>query len=389
MSGPRGDGFPELLVIGGGVAGVAAAFAAEQRGARVTLVHDRAGATELGSGALDWLGWERDAEAPAAVLPEALLRFSDALGAWQLTDAPARVVTALGLTRPARGVQRGVLDVSLLAGRRVAVPLLPRGDWDGAALCRALARDAALSRLGVRFDPVEVSVLRFRAEEVAPSRDLAAAHDAEERARWLAERLRPRAAEAWLFGPWLGLDTPASEVLSEALGVPVGETLSDVGQAAGARLGAALARLARRHAHVVEARVTALERDGARWLARCEAPDGSPEVLSAARVVLASGGLGAGGLTLTPARAGVSGGARLELSFAPGLGLELDGAPLGAASSLHGFELEQRGRFALERLGLAPSPAPGLVAAGDALAGEARTVLRSAHTGLLAGALGA
>ncbi len=399
-----------MLVIGAGVAGVAAAHAAEQRGAQVTLVHDRAGATELSSGALDWLGWEQDAprrgawvsdtdgaleEGAAAALPAALLRFSDALGAWQLSDAPARVVTTSGFTRPARGVQRGVLDVRALAGRRVAVPLLPRADWDGEALCRALAQDAALARLRIRFTPLQVNVLRFRAEEVGSSRDLAAAHDAEERVRWLAEQLRPHAAEAWLMGPWLGLHEAASGALSEALGVPVGETLSDLGQAAGARLGAALARLARRHARVVQARVTLLERDaaapdGAGWRAHCEAPDGAMmEPLRAARVVLASGGLGAGGLTLTPTQAGVSGGARLGVSFAAALRLELDGAPLSAASSLHGFEFERRGRLALERLGLARVPAPGLLSAGDARAGEPRTLLQSAYTGLLAGAASA
>ncbi|MGE3675324.1 MAG: FAD-dependent oxidoreductase, partial [Polyangiaceae bacterium] len=48
----------QVLVIGAGVAGVAAAWAARSNGAEVVVVADRAGASELTSGACDLRGWE-------------------------------------------------------------------------------------------------------------------------------------------------------------------------------------------------------------------------------------------------------------------------------------------------------------------------------------------
>ena len=49
---------PTVVVVGAGMAGTAAAYAAVGAGAAVTLVHDGAGATALTSGALDLEAWD-------------------------------------------------------------------------------------------------------------------------------------------------------------------------------------------------------------------------------------------------------------------------------------------------------------------------------------------
>src|SRR5690606_34523771 len=101
----------------------------------------------------------------------------------------------------------------------------------------------SVQRLGLRFVPVRLPLLRETAEQTCASLDLAARHDDSQRVEWLAEKLSRYGLDAWLLGPWLGSVTPRSQDLSRILGVQVGETLSDVGEAAGVRTSACIERL--------------------------------------------------------------------------------------------------------------------------------------------------
>ena len=90
----------KIAVIGGGIAGTSAAWAARRAGADVTAVFDRAGASALYAGALDLQSWEEDAlDAP---LDSDLLAFCTALEAWSVGTRSARVATYEGVLRPAR-----------------------------------------------------------------------------------------------------------------------------------------------------------------------------------------------------------------------------------------------------------------------------------------------
>src|SRR5687768_14450385 len=103
-----------VVVVGGGIAGTAAAWLLARRGARATVIHDRAGSSALYSGALDEPNGadslELDADARA---------FVDALGLWRL--AKTRIATREGVVRAAFGADQALLDLEPLAGRRIAV----------------------------------------------------------------------------------------------------------------------------------------------------------------------------------------------------------------------------------------------------------------------------
>ncbi len=345
----------KVVVVGGGIAGTAAAWQLARAGAEVVVLHDRAGSSALYSGALD--GDEPDADAIA---------FAAALGVWSVE--PCVLATADGLSRPARGRDSALLDLSGLSDRRVAVADVARDGWDARLVARAVGGEA-----------VPVRGLREQFEQRVPDWDFAALHDDPARADWLAAELARAASDvdAWLVGPWLGTRPGVAARISSAVGKPVGETLSGVGGPAGSRfehardalLGAALRR----------GRVTRVGRDAERWSVELE----GGETIGAEAVVLATGGVAAGGLRLQPPLAGHAGGAGFELSLdAPAL-VVIDGAELDGASTLHGVDFEKLGRSALERVGAA-SDAPGLFVAGDLLADRPRTALEAATSGIAA-----
>src|SRR5690606_18431968 len=65
----RGRGMSRrVVVVGSGIAGLSAAFAARKAKATVTMVLGRPGATTLTSGALDDIEWERAKSSPASAL---------------------------------------------------------------------------------------------------------------------------------------------------------------------------------------------------------------------------------------------------------------------------------------------------------------------------------
>lgn len=378
----------KLAVVGAGAAGVAAAWAAARGGAEVTLLCDRAGSTALYSGALDRLPWDGRGSAPS---PESeLIELAKALGVWTLGGTERRVATLAGVLRPAQGMDGALLDLAGLRGRRVAVPEVDRDDWNGRALAQSLSESPWALERRITFFPAPIGALCESSERSIDVYDFARLHDDPARAGRLVEALRPVAADAWLVGPWLGIELATAARMRALLGRPIGETTSPPGGPAGARFEHARDRLfGDLGVDVRRGRVGALERMNDRWLVRMASSDGHDATLEADAVVLAVGGVAAGGLELEPPRLGHRGGASFRLSLAAPVVLELDGRELDAQSSLHGVDFEALGLGALQRVGVA-SDGPralgqtGLFVAGDVVAGRPRTVLEAAHAGIVA-----
>jgi glycerol-3-phosphate dehydrogenase subunit B len=384
-----------LVVVGGGAAGTAAAFAASRHGADVTVVPGKGGATSLSSGALDG-AVDRSAETT---------EFLRALGIWEIGAEACRVPTMSGSVRAAAGRDVAVLDLERVRGD-IAVARVARRGWDADGLARAWNVEPWSRERGARFVPVDVTWLRTTDEHHIPDVDLAMRCDDADRIGWLAERLRGSSVlqdkAAVLIGPWLGLAEGTPRALSEAVGKPIGETLSQPGGVAGARFDRARDRLfATLGVHTAEpdALVTALSRGSV------ELATGS--TLQADAVVLATGGLLGGGLAWRGD--GVPPGAAEPLARtgfavtvrAPGR-IGHRGQPLDARSSRFGAAFEPfawsggNAPAGFERVGVLSSstgavldddraPLPWLYVAGDLAADRPRTLLEAIRSGLAAG----
>jgi glycerol-3-phosphate dehydrogenase subunit B len=387
-----------VAVIGPGVAGTAAAYAAAAEGADVTLIGARPGATALGSGAIDGLTARPFGDDRARVLA-----FFEALDLWEIDAERCRVATCAGVLREARGRDRAVLDLSRAPPGVVAVVDAGRAGWDAASLARAWTGEAWAKERGLRFEAAKVEVLRLADETSIPDADLAARHDDAERVRWLAERLRGwpdlGSKSALVMGPWLGLRTPVAEELSRQLDLRVGEPLSPPGGVAGLRFELAReALLARSNVRRVKQRATALRViDAMRVKVELDA-----DAIEADAVVLALGGLAAGGIAWAPSR----GGHGFELSVDSPAAFALAGHPLVPSGSPRGALFEDfawSGRASaagFERVGIWTDaegrardgegrPLGWLYAAGDVAADAPRTLLEAIRSGIAVGTLAA
>ena len=383
---------PHVAVIGGGVAGTAAAWALVRGGANVRVVHDRVGSSALYSGAVD--DDEHEASLRGAALTGEARAFSDALGLWTL--GPTTLATREGVVRAASGADRALLDLEPLAGKHVAVADVPRDDWDSPLLAGALSASPWAERTGTRFSLVAVSALRRGHERRITSHDFAALHDEPERLAALALLLETSRSDhdAWLVGPWLGTLPNTAASLRRQVSVPVGETASFVGGAAGARFeNARDALFASSSVETARARVTGLEPQGERWVVRFESDDGDVrrgDELETDAVVLATGGVAAGGIAFVwdPVR-GAHG---FRLPFDAPVAVALDGEPGESGGSLYGPSLEVRGFGVLERVGVHADArgavfrmgerSAGLFVAGDALAARPRTIFEAVRSGV-------
>jgi glycerol-3-phosphate dehydrogenase subunit B len=387
-----------VLVIGAGVAGTAAALAAARGGARVVLLDGGTGASTLATGAIDDWPWT-PAPRPVAPIAAAARAVLDALGAFAVPDAGARVATIAGIVRPARGHDLGLLDLAPLAGKHVGVVRCDRPEWDAAALARAW---------GDGFTPLEAAVLRHVDERMLPPADFAARHDDEARLGWLAERLRDAMAraggrlDALIMPSSLGVEAERARALSALVGLPCGEAAASPGGPSGLRFERARDRaLAAAGADRIAGRATSLARQADRW--RVARVEGAP--LEATAVVLAVGGLVGGGLEYSPGEAEEA--SVLPPASRPPFRLTLDvpaarlgvgGRPLEIPGSLFGVPPESLAwPFAsdppMERVGILVDEharaAPGLYAAGEAVADAPRTWLRALESGARAGATAA
>jgi hypothetical protein len=399
-----------LVVVGAGMAGTAAAFAAASAGAQVIVVHDRAGASALSSGALDREPWDGEpggagaSRRDEAANDEELRGFIGALGVYRLPAARAAesglIATQAGIVRACAGADDALLELAALAGRRIAVADVERDDWDAPLLARTLSASPWAERSHTTFVPVAVRLLRVGSERRIAPYDFASLHDDPARRSALAEALKAASGgvDAWLVGPWLGLDPETVKTLRTLVPLPLGETTSLMGGPAGARFERARDRLlAARGIELRQARVVSVARRGARWMVELAGEDDGTSAgrvleLEARAVVLATGGVGAGGIRLTWEPARVSG---FELPFRAPVSLGLDGEALGGGGSLFGPSLETLGLGVLERVGIRADALgrpvgqnpeeTGLFVAGDAVMGQSRTMFRAALAGLAAG----
>ena len=381
----------KVVVIGAGAAGTAAAWRAAENGAEVHLIHEGRGATSLYPGALDLEHW--DSPNGDGEPSEQVVAFAAALGIWKIGPARAMIATRAGVARPARGIDTSLLDMAPLAGRRIAVADVEREGWDANGLATCLGASRWAIETSTRFDAVVCQAVKKPHEQKLSDYDFAALHDDPGRADWLADQLRGASTEhdAWLLGPWLGVETDAAERLRSALGVAVGETLSPPGGAAGARFDRARERLLGAvGAFVVEGRAGSVAPRDQGW--RVEVATQGPEPrtdVDADAVVLAVGGMLAGGVTLDVADDAYRGGTAFHLSVEAPVRFELDGEDIGAVSTLHGVELDRLGVEVVERVGVMTEGssvrgARGLFAAGDVVAGRPRTVLQAVGAGIAA-----
>lgn len=376
----------KVAVIGAGIAGAAAVFEIARQGERASVFHDLPGSSGLYSGAVDGEPWQPTL-AKSTPLEPGLNEYAKALGLWALDTDTRHVATLEGNVRPARGADRAILNLERCAGKRVAVVHLERDDWDAPLLARSYAASAWAMRTNTRFAEVPVAALHTGFERRIASYDFAALHDAPERSASLLSAMRRSGVtpDAWLFGPWLGIERDVAAELSAALGVPVGETTSAVGGSAGARFERARDRLLSQLADVARARLSRITAKGSGYLLQFA----SGEVAEFAAVVLATGGVAAGGVALERSFER-RGGTGFTLSFEAPLALELDAEVLEGVSSLSSIDFVERGLGALLKVGIATSEdgsapnRPGLFVAGDAIAGRPRTALVAARSGILA-----
>jgi hypothetical protein len=389
----------KIAVIGGGVAGTAAAWAARRAYADVTAIFDHAGASSLYSGALDDAPWEEAFTDTA--LDSELLAFSVALEAWSVGTRSARVATHEGILRPARGRDSSLLDLSELSGSRIAVATTQVDGWDGAFIARSLSASQWATRTRTRFDAVPVSGI-FDADEASVSAyDLAALHDEPSRMARLSECLRQSRVtpDAWLLGPWLGATPGGAEALGSAIGKPCGETTSPPGGPAGARFDVSRdALLANVGVHIRRERVRSIETRGRRLLVAGSGGGLTANDMGFDAIVLAIGGVAGGGILLRDAlddedAVAVAAGMVEACAFRPsvraGVEIGLAGRALDGSSSERGFDVAAKGVAALECVGIltdgaAARGANGVFAAGDAVADLPRTALAAVRSGIAA-----
>jgi glycerol-3-phosphate dehydrogenase subunit B len=393
-----------IVVIGGGVAGTAAALAAAREGARVTLLDGGTGATVLSTGALDDTPWTRAAAGtPPSPLSTLARVVVEALEVYSVPNAGARIATTAGVLRPARGHDLALLDLASPGAGRVGVVRCDRPDWEATALARAWG-SAGDSARGPGFAPLDATMLRHVDERLLPAPDFAARHDDEARLAWLAERLREALSragtrfDALLLPPSLGVERPRARDLSALVGLPCGEAAGLPGGPSGLRFehardrSLAGARIDRR-----VARASAVDRAGHRWQVKLVGGD----VLEATAVVLAVGGLVGGGLAYTPGDAAEASvlppASRLPFQLAldvPGAALGAHGRPLELPGSLFGIPPESLAwPFAVDplmaRVGVLVDGdggvAPGLYAVGETVADAHRTWLGALESGARAG----
>lgn len=406
---------PRVLVVGAGVAGLAAAWSARRAGRAVTLVSQGAGASALSGGAVDDVPWEKllrairvlREDALAAPLAPDLAAFVDDLALWDIPDSsPVWLATTAGRVRPARGKDRALLDLGGLARPLVLLPRADRAAWDADAIAAALSDDPIAKARHIAFRAVDAAVLRFDEERRIADGDLAARHDDEARRHWLVERLRAMLASfpeagAILMGPWLGASAPRAESISRALSLPVGEALTGAGSPAGLRFEASRDALLqsigvdRRRGRVSSLRPTehGIEAD----------IEGESSVFKASSAVLAIGGIAGGGVIYAPPEhtAGADlpsfGRVPFALSVRAPVTLSRSGRErMEIIASMHGPELDvtawpEAGRpGVLETVGVLSDGARAgerIFVAGDVIAGRARTLLEAAAAGIAAGAM--
>jgi glycerol-3-phosphate dehydrogenase subunit B len=299
----------EVLVIGGGYAGFAAAWSANAAGASTAILESGGGASLLSLGALDWYDWhDADATGSASLLADeravrSLLTVFPGFEHAKTSEALALLATVSGETRPTRVAHRALLNLRALPiGSRVAIPSAP-GIY-AEPLARALNESTIAREQQLLFSVIRSTLCKHRDEHDVSMLELAKRHDDPARQAFLLRELAAIAQSghhACLLPPLLGtLPDTCPRLQAEAplmIGELYGFTPSPMSLRYAAALGTALSNLAIPR---IRAKVTALGFLGNRIVAETD----SGARWSARAIVLATGGILGGGLRYTPAAAG-------------------------------------------------------------------------------------
>ncbi|WP_373046320.1 FAD-dependent oxidoreductase [Vulgatibacter sp.] len=251
----------DVVVIGGGIAGAAAALAARRKGRQVALVRRAWGATALSAGLLDLapdpfaspaqpLGERRDVRGciralalrsprhPWSLLAERLERLPALLGraaeesGGRLRFTPLEaenrcVLTPLGTLKTSAGGQDAVLRGDLHHGGRIGVVGFARHPaWDAELLAASLAELATVAGLRCGAAAVPTDYLdRIDDYALRPLQLAARIEKDPDRLVQSIRRALPPGVDRLLLPPLLGTDDPAPVLahLEAALGLPCAE----------------------------------------------------------------------------------------------------------------------------------------------------------------------
>ena len=124
----------KIAVLGGGIAGTAAAFEIARQGEHPAVYFDHSGSSGLYSGALDFEAWDRVSDVVA--IDDALAQFATALGVWELGAKAQRVAAdhAAGLELLQAGLDGPARDVEAARGLHQAQARLVAQERDEAGV---------------------------------------------------------------------------------------------------------------------------------------------------------------------------------------------------------------------------------------------------------------
>lgn len=399
---------PPIVVIGNGVAGVCAALAAKERGHEVLVLCSAAGSSSMMSGALDEIPWDNANSQTEASDCTDIQGFLGAFPLFSITHESVRLLTQQGISRPARGRDRSLLDLSALPnGSQIALPRIARKGWDADLLAKSFNHDAWARAKSLSFHAVEISDLTDDRLRHYPDSDLAREFDSDAYFRAISSKLSTLSSNfgAVLLGPWLGILKNRSEELANTLKCPVGECASIIGGTAGLRFdqhrSAALA------ASGIESRrfrVRAVEANSSSVLIRGDSDD----LIKASSVVIATGGLISGGVCYSPAEWALGSEIPerahppLSMGFVCDGDLRFNGRSAEIPGSLYGLNLEeltwpkaQQEVWQLDRVGLRNingrvlnsngDKLDRIFVCGDAADGSRHTAIDAIRTGWCAG----
>ncbi len=167
-----------VLVIGGGIAGFAAAATAKEAGADVSIALGRAGATFLSPGVLDFA--QRGDASPLTQIEKSVFSLLDGY-----VIEPTELLTIAGTSRTADGRDETLLSVSALQEDGAVAVIGRTASFDSRYLAKAFSATTKRSFVALACDAIQ----RYADERHWNDAELASRFDEEERLAWLARIL--------------------------------------------------------------------------------------------------------------------------------------------------------------------------------------------------------
>ncbi len=317
----------DAIVIGAGLAGLAAALRLAEKGADVTLVTKGIGGLQLSQGTVDILGYAPErVEDPIAAIPahiasrpshpythfaphevaDAATWLRDLLGPDYLVGEPTRnylLPTAVGALRPTAIAQPSMVAGEPAEGKKFAIVGLKRlKDFSAPLIAENLARQNAAD--GSRIEARALTVdLEIREGEVDTSGvNHARAFDSECARQALVQAIKPHLQPGEIVGlpAVLGLnDIHAWKDISQRLGHEVFEISLQPPSVPGMRLNQRLTELVKEKVRfVLGVQVIGFDHEDGRITSVTVNAPGRPKKLAARHFVLAAGGFESGALEM-------------------------------------------------------------------------------------------